>query len=227
MDDSVKIETIQWDSDEDSDSESVTSSSSTASTWVSEAQESSTDQEETGVDSQGPEEEGICRYNGTFEEVQGKGKEKQSNPGYEALGTWKYDDEDGWVFRPYEQQINKPAITEEEVFWPHAGTRREEAEKYARRHQYWEDRKEEERYAAYLERKRDEAEWFEKESRQRRGPSNWEREKDDYYTPNNVNYSVTTTPQHDPPEPTWEEGFTKGNHKRRTVNKLATEPWWE
>ncbi|CAG8532619.1 3995_t:CDS:2 [Paraglomus occultum] len=69
-------------------------------------------------------------------------EESKPNPGYQALGSWIYvDDEDGWVFRTIEQQLKKPTITEEEVTWAYSGSRSEEVEKYARRYQYDNKRK--------------------------------------------------------------------------------------
>ncbi|CAG8621378.1 7542_t:CDS:2, partial [Paraglomus occultum] len=60
------------------------------------------------------EREGIKKWQG----------ERKPNPGYQALGTWVYvDDEDGWVFRTIEQQLKKPTITEEEVTWAYSGSR--------------------------------------------------------------------------------------------------------
>ena len=232
--------TIEWDSDSDSDGESVNSTvsnSSTATTWVSQRSDRSSNQGQEEEEGFTPhrepykEEEGIRRFNEIChslrheerEEIKRWQEETKPEIGFQALGSYIYvDDEEGWVFRTIEQQLKKPTITEDEVTWPHSGTKKEEVEKYAQRYkidqEYQARQRQEEADFRYLSRHWNEAQRFEEESRRRRGPSRWECGEPDYY-PQPLNYSASI-------KPTWAEGYPRETQRRRVTEKLATKPWW-
>ncbi|CAG8620141.1 6283_t:CDS:2 [Paraglomus brasilianum] len=78
-----------------------------------------------------------------------QGKTKKASK-LKRLGEYIYDDEDGWIFRTYDQRHGGTEIPEEEVFWASPEERKEEAEKYKKRYQY-------------------EAEWYEEQNRRFQG----------------------------------------------------------